>query len=684
MGIEQDNTVIEWFTNINNSLMTLTDLYLWIVISIFTFIGAALGMTPLKTHYEQNFIEVCLVKMRQLLLLSLFFLCCLPFIMLYLYDMTFDKRYLGDSTELFMKWFISLAKNNFMQPITTMCIGFFLRFLFLRYFYPLISKILRKLRNTQTEETLSDIREEEGKYELKEFDPTKYYKPDHVFFGLDITDEPLYIPIKTWYETNMQIIGATRYGKGVELGNLMNQSIHRGDCIFYIDPKNDKFAPHIMYQACLSTGRKFYYLTLHDEGIGKWAPFVGGLEREALSRIEQAFGLIKTGDPGTDYYKGQEMKVLLSAFKQTRTIEGIKNIIGDLEGSRLSEELEQWSAIESLNPKKGKGFSIEKALLENAVVYVQGHLDDQVVKTATKMFILELIQEGARLASARSSHLTAFVDEVSFLVSKTLAESLATKLGFNMNFVLAYQSQKDLLNVDDKTINARYVEQSINVNTQMKLFYGGADSDTAEAIAKLSGTINKEITKLEKTAVSHTGGETWEKGRMIGVQQENLITENTILLLPPMVCTLKRPAQLLQLCFTYFVKVDDMNLLKEYLNKKAEVYSHIPEEKSVHIDISEDNLYLQEQKTESGPEEKIITSDISEWLVTSDNSVVKTDTKTIKAHDPELGLEAEERRKEKIRERRKRQKERKKQTQIKSEKTLEANENIITVPDEFM
>jgi hypothetical protein len=124
---------------------------------------------------------------------------------------------------------------------------------------------------------------------------------DGDWLGLDEKNRPITIPIDTWFETNMQVIGPTRYGKGVILGTLMDQAIRRGDGLFYVDPKKDHFAPQVMYQACKEAGRKFYYLTLHDEGIGQWAPFAGGTIRDALARLEIAFGLELTGDPGTDY-----------------------------------------------------------------------------------------------------------------------------------------------------------------------------------------------------------------------------------------------------------------------------------------------------------------------------------------------------------------------------------------------
>ena len=135
----------------------------------------------------------------------------------------------------------------------------------------------------------------------------------------------------------------------------MDQAIRRGDGLFYVDPKKDHFAPQVMYQACKESGRKFYYLTLHDEGIGHWAPFAGGTERDALARLEIAFGLELTGDPGTDYYKSQELKLLQKAFMQTRSVKGLKGLMEKTDANRINAELARWSTVESLCAKRGRG-----------------------------------------------------------------------------------------------------------------------------------------------------------------------------------------------------------------------------------------------------------------------------------------------------------------------------------------
>ena len=566
--------IINWFGQVNYSLMEWTNTYWWPIWAGLIFIGCLIGMAPLKTHHEQPFHQLIFVYVRKAILWSSGILIILPFIMLYLYDMTMQKQ-LADSQQAFLKWFINLAKQNWFTIFSATTSGWMLRFIFKRYALPSWSAILRKMRNTQSDDTQTDIREEVSRFAVKDFVPSKHYKKDHILVGLSEDNKPIHIPSSTWYETNMQVIGPTRYGKGVILGGLMDQAILNGDCLFYIDPKKDKFAPHVMYQACKAAGRKFYYVTLHDDGIGKWAPFAGGNSRDALARLETAFGLEFSGDPGTDYYKSQERKILEKAFGKTRNIEGIKKLMEDSDANRINAELARWSSVESLCPKNGSGFSIEKALKEDAIVYVQGSLDDSVVKSATKVFIAELIQEARRLDKDRKAHLTAVIDEVSFLASKILAQALATAVGFRVNFVLAYQSQNDLLNIDDKTVNPKYIHQSINVNSQIKAVYGGSDFETAEWAANLSGTIIKEVTKMEKTDISGTGGETWENQRTIGAQEENYINTNIVLTLPPRVCVFVQPRHLASISFSSFVPVKDMNDLDSYLEHKDKMYNPV-------------------------------------------------------------------------------------------------------------
>lgn len=554
-----------WIASTNYYLMQIADKYTLISFALFTLIGSAFGMSPLKSHPDHDFGQSILVKVRQGILISTAAILAMIVVMGIVYGQTTNNPEQGYSD--YGRWFFNaIISRWYLMPIAAF-LGFSIQFIFKRYLLTAYSGILRKLRNNQTKDKQSDIRNDSGNTEAKTFTPSKQYKKGKVFLGLGEDNKPLYVPQDTWYETNMQVIGPTRYGKGVQIGGLMDQAIKRGDCVFYIDPKKDKFAPHVMYQAAKEAGKKFYYVDLNDHETSKWAPFSGGSPIDAFSRFETAFGLELTGDPGTDYYKTQELKEARRAFDKTSSLEGIKSLIEGTEASKLDAELDKWCRYPSLTPKKGKGFNIGKALEEGAVVFVRGSLDDSTIKTATKAFIAEMVQEARRLEPNRESHATFFVDEVSFLVSKILTQALATIVGFRVNMVLAYQSQNDLLSVDDKSLNPKYVYNSVNVNCQLKVVHGGADFETAQGISELSGTVIKEVTQREQTDISATGGETWVKQRTVAPTEEALITANKILTLPPRVSVLIRPTELAAICYSSFVPVKNMESLTEYIKK---------------------------------------------------------------------------------------------------------------------
>jgi type IV secretory pathway TraG/TraD family ATPase VirD4 len=567
MGGIADLSIVQWLGERNYELMVWLDHYLWAVISLLTFTGGLIGMSPMLTHHSQTFVEFAGVYTRRGLLWVGVLLMAALLGGGVVYDMTGDSAE-GASHSAYVRWLLDLAAQHWYLAVGGFLLGYTIRFSYHRYVSTWISSLLRRLRREQTTERVSDIRHQDERVQAQSFVPSDYYRKDKIFVGLHGRD-PIYVPESTWYEVNTQIIGPTRYGKGVLLGVLMDQLIRRESTVLYIDPKRDRFLPHIMYQAAKAAGRKFYYLTLHDDGVGRWAPFAGGSERDALARLEVAFSLEYTGNPGTDFYKSQERRAVQKAFSQTRTLQGLAQAIKSKEKDnaalRVEAELERWSQIASLCPPSGRGFSIAKALVENAVIYVQGSLSDAVVKTATKVFIIEAIQEAMRLHKDRKAPMTLLVDEVRFLVSRQLADALATSLGFATNIVTAYQSVQDLLSPDDETVHAGALLRSVNVNSQIKAVYGGADFETARWVSDLTGTIQKEVARSEHTEIGMSGGEIWEQERTIAPQEENLIPTNTVLQLPRRVCAFIQPEQLGTTCATAWVPVADSHALDAYL-----------------------------------------------------------------------------------------------------------------------
>jgi hypothetical protein len=577
-----DNAVSSATHPLVGPLMTFANDYWWPLWCVLFFLGFLLTLAPWQLPTEHNsFQSIAHFIRRSIFYISFISIALLSFIY-FLFDITFSKV-IPDSNTFFLNWFLK-SLNTFKWYVLFSAIsGLFLRFYYFRFFHPWVSSTLRDFRNRQSDESESDIRHERLKYNPKSFNPEKFYDKNFkkIFLGIDSNNDAVYVPASTWLETNMMITGPTRYGKGIVIGCLMEQAIIRGDQLIYIDPKNDKFAAKIMLQTCAKSNRPFYYVSLSDEAVGYWSPFEGGKRRDAYNRLISIFGMMEnSGD--ADFYKAMEKKVFNRLIKldDPFDIESIykkvkfhnENVQDD--GDRLLKieaQLENWRQVESLNPPKNyTGFSLEKAMLENAVVYFQGSLNDEVVKTATKSFILEVIQESARLDLKRKSHLTFMIDEVRFLVSKTLADALATIVGFRVNIVTACQSINDLKTPDDINLDGEATYRSISTNSQLKLVYGGADSDTAEWVAKLSGTIVKQVTSMEKVTVKSAGAEEWDLGRTIKPLEEALITENVALTLPPRVCVVFRPSELATVTFTAPVPVKDMSSLDKWLLTQSE------------------------------------------------------------------------------------------------------------------
>lgn len=579
------NTLIDGFASLNYQLMIMMDKTYFEVWAGLLFAAFLFGMTPLLRNPNLTFMELVGTTIRKAILYSGVLLIALPFISLYIYDASQAGR-TEFSTREFAVWFEALAIEKWPLLPPAVAVGAMLRFVWVRYCSTFLSQLKRRLRFTQKTDRPSDIREENRAFQAKDFNPADYYREGQRFIGLDSRNQPYYVDESLYRETHHQIIGPTRYGKGVLLGCLMDQAIRAGDQVIYIDPKSDSFAPYILYAAAKATGRQFCYVALHDSKPGRWQPFAGGELRDALARAFQAFELQLTGDPATDYYKTHEREALEAAFRNTRTLKGLHQALKEFSSSKVAASLKQWLSLDALNPLSGKGFSISKALRKGDIVYVQGSLNDSIVKTATRAFITEVISESMRLKDERPCHLSLYVDEIRFLISKEIADALATAAGFNVNMTLAYQSLGDTLSPDDKTLDGRGLTQSININCQLKTIYGGFDPDTAKWVAESSGKITKEVTKLEKTEIRHAGAEVWDGGRSIGTQEEYLITENQFYSLPSRVCIQFQPATLATICHTAFVPVsaatrEDFQAFLDSLGTK-----HMPDESEPPADDS--------------------------------------------------------------------------------------------------
>ncbi len=571
----------------------------WVSISIPLFILGAIGTSPIylprNDSDKATLLNILTIKIRHFSFLALFVLIMvLPFAVwgsgISIYGNN-DKVF----TKLFFEFLWEGYKNVWEVPILGMLLGWSMSFCYHRYIVVTLSKMKRKMTMKQTGEELSDIRAEDGIIKTKNFNPEKHYKKSSMFYGINKDNKPIYISDENWKSTHQRYVGPTQTGKGVEIGVQLDQAIRKGFNVFFIDPKPDKHAKAIMRKACEESGRAFIELNLNAEGKGKYAPFLGGTSRDRRARLMYALGLFDTGE-SADFYKSGERTIIDNLMETwDGHLDSLKQLLKNPDYisvvQRSLNYINEWLSISTFKvDKRRTGFSIERSLIENAVVYVQGNLDDEVLNKATTVLLMEIVQECKRLYQQRNSHTFVAVDEVAFLINEKVADALATVASFDCNILLAYQSEGDLLNLKDKTLNSKAIASRVKTNCKISLYYMAMDIETAQIMADESGLIQKSVTRSQKVDIGRHLQETWEQARDIHKVEEALFTSNKAKMLPPRVGILYQPAKIAQICYTDWIKID----LEKYSDKK-EIESIVTHQKKEvekdikHIESNENN-----------------------------------------------------------------------------------------------
>jgi hypothetical protein len=512
---------------------------------------------PLSPHDEgdETTMDVMLMWLRKLLILAMILLLLvLPVVIWMMFGAVYSERYQSPDKAA-GAWLFDTLVGHGWRLVLGVVAGSAFRAIHQRYVAPYLSDRMRDMRILTATDQVSDVREAFVELRAKTFDPKTYYKDGQFFFGLDREGLPIHLPVDVVNKTNCQFVGPTRFGKGVELGVLLDQAVGYGHTVVYVDPKHDEWLPWVLWHAA-GPRTRFVTIDLRDAKHG-WHPFMGGTYRDRRARLVAAAGLHDAGTDA-DFYKQTErgildrilplsngsIRSLLDALQATDTDgKPLKEKAG-----RLYEFLQEWSSVPALTPAQ-KGLSVRDVLLNGWVMYFAGDLSDRALRKATRIFIMELLQQAAELREERTTQLTIAIDELKFLISQELSDALATALQNRVNMLVLHQSIEDLRGPEDTSLNAVAIEKSVLVNCQIKLLYR-CDPETAEWAAKMSGTRRLTVTRKEGLTVNEFGGETWDGERMVGVEEEALIPENTLLTLPPMVGVLYTPQRLASVVFT--------------------------------------------------------------------------------------------------------------------------------------
>ena len=422
---------------------------------------------------------------------------------------------------------------------------------------------------------------------IPNYNPLKYVNlKKGLFIGLDENVKPIYLQnTDDWYKRHFLIVGATRSGKGVAMQYLGVQSLMLGETVVFLDPKGDKYMPHIFKAQCDKMGVPYTYIDLTQDTpqINLIADFSA---RDLKNCLVESFSQREMGSE-SDVYRKNEQEFLenLANFiveqNQCPNIvttgdniwtgkKSLTDICNDYDLSRYADkykssvsDLNKLCNIASINATNGK--SLSELVAGGGCVYIVGDLLDETMKKIQRFIFCRVVQlarnhsNAADRSGAKEQNITVFADELVAHISRFVAESYTVSLGWGLKIVSAIQDLK-LLRGAPADLDPEFLKGAVFGNSQNKLFYRADDIDTADFLSDMTGKI--QIEEEQKIVTRNSlNSEKLDKQTRLTQSERNYFDRNMILNLKQfeaVFCSaLSYRSTIASLCKTSPVKVND-------------------------------------------------------------------------------------------------------------------------------
>lgn len=397
-------------------------------------------------------------------------------------------------------------------------------------------------KNSSPDKQLSDIRFSMDGLQSKNYDVKKYLNfKKGIFVGLNDQNKPVYIPLTEMRESHIAVLGATGNGKGVVSQILLTQLNHLGSSLVIFDPKKEEYLYSVFKRYAQG---EFAFIDL-DAKLPQFNP-IAHLNGERLYPIlESAFGLKDKGQEA-DYYRGQErvnLRKAMSFYNQGMSFDDwFKAIIAkspellktkDEQLSKLGHaflDISLCRPIHGMNP-----FDLKTLLNNKGTLYVkcQNAKSSSSVRLASKIVLMAILDEiEHRTITDEQNHVEIMLDELKFILTERVSQALGSIRSKGGSLILNFQSEGDLVNLDDTTLDGKAIQQQINANTAIKICHRTMDNENNNNMSTLTGTVIKESrssalkTNQKMVAISQT------KEAYANQHKEGLFTENDFLSLP--------------------------------------------------------------------------------------------------------------------------------------------------------
>lgn len=413
-----------------------------------------------------------------------------------------------------------------------------------RVLTPELDKIKKQLiKKTSLERELrTDVRTVKSLLpETLHYNPLDYINLNKgIFIGIDRDEKPMYLPLKDWQRQHADIIGTTGAGKGVATGILLYQSILAGEGVFIMDPKDDEWATHLYRKACEDAGKPFTLIDLRKPQYQ--LNLIENITPDELEELFVAgFSLAEKGQE-SDFYRIDDRKAarMAAQFVSSHTSPTIRDIYNGEYVQGIAEDIkaffgkiEELALLNAINAPTG--FSLQSVFDEGGCCYVISSMRNSKIITAQRMLLVRLYQLAERRDRVKETPrpIAIFLDELKYHLSKPALEGLGAARDKGVHIIMAHQSVADLKDCP-ADLKGDAVVGAVVENAKFKLVYRVMDPDTAEWVARMSGTIlvDDEIRKAKTDAVLT---ETIDGERTIRQAERFFIDSNMILNLPDFV-----------------------------------------------------------------------------------------------------------------------------------------------------
>lgn len=428
--------------------------------------------------------------------------------------------------------------------ITFTVTGIIFHIMLRRIFTPELDKIKKHLikKTTLERELRTDVRTVKSLLpETLHYNPLDYIDLNKgIFTGMDRENEPMYLPLKDWQKQHADIIGTTGAGKGIAAGILLYQSILAGEGVFVMDPKDDEWAPHLYRKACEDAGKPFALIDLRKQQYQ--LNLIEDITPDELEELFVAgFSLAEKGQE-SDFYRIDDRKAarIAAQFVTHNTASTIRDVYnGDYVQSIADKikaffgKIEELALLNAINAPTG--FSLNKIFDEGGCCYVIGSMRNSKIITAQRMLLVRLYQLAERRERIKDvpRPIAIYLSELKYHLSRPALEGLGAARDKGVHIIMDHQSIADL-NDCPADLKGDAVVGAVVENAKFKLVYRVMDPDTADWVARMSGTILVDD-ELRKAKTDNMLTETIDSERTIRQAERFFIDSNMILNLPDFV-----------------------------------------------------------------------------------------------------------------------------------------------------